>query len=154
VYAAAPVPLGCPLHSRQWNALRLTAQGVPCLDVAHAMGVTVSTIRTTLHHAYRALHVHTAAQAVAACWEAGWMDPVGVPWADRRVTAAQRLYLDAFDRFLHAHRDELEQRRARNEMRHHLGSMCMERNIDIPASGAQRPSNPRLQGLFSMLEAG
>jgi DNA-binding NarL/FixJ family response regulator len=45
VYVAAPVPAGCPLHPRQWNTLRLSAQGLSNGEIALQMGVTLSTVR-------------------------------------------------------------------------------------------------------------
>jgi DNA-binding CsgD family transcriptional regulator len=153
MYVATPVPDGCPLHPGQWNTLRLLAAGGTYAQIALDMSVTVSTVRTALHACYLKLDVHNGHQAIAVAWEAGWMDPVGCAWGDDRVTPAQRLYLDAFERYTHAHRDEIAQRRARKEMSYHLGSMCLERGLQKLPQSPREPSqhNPRLEGLLAML---
>ena len=57
-----------------------------------------------------------------ACIDAGWIDPVQenpglLEFTDRRVTAAQRVYLEAFDRHLEARDDKpvLEQAKRRTD---------------------------------------
>jgi hypothetical protein len=74
---------------------------------------STSTIRSLLHTAYQRLGVSTIAQALAVCTHAGWLDAVPadgsiVALADRRVTWAQRLYLEAFDQSLSAGGDSDE----------------------------------------------
>jgi hypothetical protein len=114
------------------------AEGFSGLEAARHLGLSKSTIRTHLERAYRKLHVTTAAQAVAGVCHAGWLDPVDTSWEDHRVTAGQHLYLEAFDRFLLAKDDQVRSK-ARLEMTHQLGAMCIEKRIPVPAGGKRRP---------------
>jgi regulatory LuxR family protein len=80
-------------------------------EIARRMGVKFTTIRTHLHRVRQKLAVNTTTQAVVACIDAGWIDPATedpslLRFADNRVTAAQRVYLSAFDRHLKAGNDE------------------------------------------------
>jgi hypothetical protein len=91
-------------------------------QIAVRIGVKVTTVRTHVHQARRRLGVHTTTEAVVACIDAGWIDPVQenpglLEFTDRRVTAAQRVYLEAFDRHLKARDDEtvLEQAKWRTD---------------------------------------
>lgn len=76
--------------------------------LAHRLGLATSTVRTHLHNAYRVLEVGSAAQAIVVCFNAGWLDPTRTKvddpthHPDRKVTDAQRVYLQAFDRHLRA----------------------------------------------------
>jgi hypothetical protein len=77
-----------------------------------------STVRSLLHTAYRRLGATTVAHALAICSNAGWLDDVPgdgivVELSDRRVTWAQRLYLETFDQSLRAGDDPEEVERTR-----------------------------------------
>jgi hypothetical protein len=79
-------------------------------EIARQMGVESTTSRSHLQRARQKLAVNTTTQAVVACIDAGWLDPVTedptlLRFADRRVTAAQRVYLSAFDWHLKAGND-------------------------------------------------
>jgi hypothetical protein len=89
------------------------ARGLTYDQAARESRRSVSTVRTLLHNAYRRLGVATIAQALAVCTHIGWLDAVpedgaAVNLADRRVTWAQRLYLEAFDQALRAGADPKE----------------------------------------------
>jgi len=97
----------CPLSRRQLEVLKLAAAGMILKQIARRMGVKFTTVRTHVRVAREKLGVHTTTEAVVACIDAGWIDPVVedpklLRFMDRRVTAAQRVYLDAFDRHLKA----------------------------------------------------
>ncbi len=103
--------LDCPLAHRELEALRWAARGMTVKQIAHKMGVESTTSRSHLQRARVKLAVNTTTQAVVACIDAGWLDPVTedptlLRFTDTRVTAAQRVYLNAFDRHLKAGADE------------------------------------------------
>ena len=92
--------------------MRLAAGGIVHKEIARRMGVKFATVRTELHRARRKLAVNTTTQAVVACINAGWIDPVTedprpLRFADNRVTAEQRVYLNAFDLHLSAGNDRV-----------------------------------------------
>jgi DNA-binding CsgD family transcriptional regulator len=64
---------GSPLTPRQLQVLQLLAAGKTYAEIALAGGVTVSTVRTHIHLAYRRLGVVDRAQAVLKAVEEGWM---------------------------------------------------------------------------------
>jgi DNA-binding CsgD family transcriptional regulator len=105
--SSTPAFPGCLLSPSELDVLRLMATGLTYAAAARRTCRSTSTVRSLLHTAYRRLGVRTIAQAFAVCTHAGWLDPVPadgsiVALADRRVTWAQRLYLEAFDQFLRA----------------------------------------------------
>jgi hypothetical protein len=90
-----------------------------------------------LHRAYQRLGVSTIAQALAVCTQAGWFDVVPqdgavVALVDRRVTWAQRLYLEAFDQSLQARDDPAELARTRQLRESALTGICREAGIERP----------------------
>jgi DNA-binding CsgD family transcriptional regulator len=92
------------------EALRCAARGMTVKAIARQMGVEWTTIRSHLQRVRQKLRVNTTTQAVVACIDAGWLDPAAedptlLRFADKRVTAAQRVYLSAFDRHLKAGND-------------------------------------------------
>jgi DNA-binding CsgD family transcriptional regulator len=108
--ALEAAPSNCPLAPRELEALRGAARGLALKEISRQMGVEPTTIRSLLQRARRKLAVSTTTQAVVTCIDAGWLDPVtGDPtllrFADTRVTAAQRVYLSAFDLHLKAAND-------------------------------------------------
>lgn len=105
--SSTPAFPGCLLSPSELQALRLMATGLTYAQAAKETGRSASTIRSLLHTAYQRLGVATIAQALALCTLGGWLDAVPddgslVELADRRVTWAQRLYLEAFDQSLRA----------------------------------------------------
>ena len=113
-----PAFVGCVLSPRELEALRLLARGFTYAQAAHELGCAQSTVRTLLQTAYKRLGTSTIAQAVALCAHVGWLDLVpddgeSVELADRRVSWAQRLYLEAFDQSLRAGDDATEVERTR-----------------------------------------
>lgn len=118
------VPPGCPLTPREYEVVGLLASGLTGKQIALQLGTTDSTIRTTLNAAYRRLGVVDRAQAVIACERAGWLGSPAISHSREitlleeikrvlgeyvteirrahrhRVTAAQLIYLEAFDQYL------------------------------------------------------
>jgi hypothetical protein len=97
----------------------------------------VSTVRSLVHNAYGRLGVATIAQALAVCTSVGWLDEVPndgalVEIADRRVTWAQRLYLEAFDQTLRAGDDDGELDRTGQLRRAALAGVCREAGTPLP----------------------
>ncbi len=62
-----------PLSGRELDALRGLAEGKVYGEIAHALGVSTSTVRTHLHSVYRKLGVGDRAQAVLMATERGWL---------------------------------------------------------------------------------
>jgi DNA-binding CsgD family transcriptional regulator len=108
-----PAFAGCVLSPSELQTLRQMARGLSYAEAAREAHRSHSTVRSLLHNAYKRLGVSTIAQALSVCWNAGWLDDVPqdgvvVELGDRRVTWAQRLYLEAFDQSLQAG-DDLEE---------------------------------------------
>jgi DNA-binding CsgD family transcriptional regulator len=113
-----PAFAGCLLSVRELETIRHLARGLTYADAAREQQCSVSTVRSHLQRAYQRLGVSTIAQALAVCMKVGWLDDVPhdgkvVELADRRVTWAQRLYLEAFDQSLRAGGDADEIERTR-----------------------------------------
>jgi DNA-binding CsgD family transcriptional regulator len=111
--SSVPAFAGCVLSPSELQTLRQMARGLSYAEAAREAHRSHSTVRSLLHNAYKRLGVSTIAQALTVCWHAGWLDVVpqdGMPveLGDRRVTWAQRLYLEAFDQSLKAG-DDLEE---------------------------------------------
>jgi DNA-binding CsgD family transcriptional regulator len=126
-----PALPGCVLSPSELQTLRQMARGLTYGQAAIESRRKVSTVRTHLHNAYRRLGVATIAQALALCTHIGWLDRVAddgavVDLADRRVTWAQRLYLEAFDQTLRAGTDPKELERTQRLREAALGGMYRE----------------------------
>ena len=111
-----PAFAGCLLSAAEIETIRLLARGLSYAQAARERRCRVSTIRSLVHTAFGRLGVSSIAQALAVCSHVGWLDVVPrdgqvVELADRRVTWAQRLYLEAFDQSLRAGDDEAEVKR-------------------------------------------
>ncbi len=156
----------CPLSKREFEALALLCEGLSYVEIAKRMGVSYSTVRSTLHTGYQRLGVYKGAEAIARMIGAGWLDPVSEDWHDARLTAAQHLYLEAFDKLLGGgarvglkersrnRRDEGEQKRAAEEMHHHLGSLYMEAEKPMPDQHVdRRHPNKGLDRLLALVLA-
>jgi Bacterial regulatory proteins, luxR family len=95
-------------------------EGLMREGIAARLGLKSSTVRSHVSRAYRKLGVMTAPQAIVVCFNAGWLDPGATEiddplrFEDRTVTAAQRLYLAAFDQHLAAGDDEADLARVKN----------------------------------------
>jgi DNA-binding CsgD family transcriptional regulator len=116
--SSRPAFAGCVLTRRELDALKQLARGLSYAQAARELGCSTSTVRSLLHTAYKRLGVSTIVQALAVCTDVGWLDFVPndgevVELADRRVTWAQRLYLEAFDQALRAGDDAAEIERTR-----------------------------------------
>jgi DNA-binding CsgD family transcriptional regulator len=123
-----PAFAGCVLSPSELQTLRQMARGLSYAEAAREAHRSHSTVRSLLHNAYKRLGVSTIAQALTVCWNAGWLDDVPqdgvvVELGDRRVTWAQRLYLEAFDQSLHAGDDLEEVERTRRLREAALGGM-------------------------------
>lgn len=63
----------CPLSSRELEVLVALADGKVYKQIAHDMSLSVSTVRSHLHHAYAKLGVPDRAQAVLLATKRGWI---------------------------------------------------------------------------------
>jgi DNA-binding CsgD family transcriptional regulator len=139
-----------PLTRRQMQVMELLVAGNTYQQAAAELGLSRSTVRSYVHQSYLKLGVGSIGPALLRMQELGWMaqpepppkDPckVGGEVVDyypdlEPLTPAQRLYLQAFDRYLAAPADSPEEDRARSEMRYMLGAMYIER--DLRPTGAQ-----------------
>jgi hypothetical protein len=123
------------------------ARGISYETAARETRRKVSTIRSLLHTAYGRLGVTTIAQALAVCTSVGWLDEVRddgalVELADRRVTWAQRLYLEAFDQTLRAGDDQAERERTAQLRSAALGGMYREADMSAPPWRVARDRDP------------
>jgi DNA-directed RNA polymerase specialized sigma24 family protein len=133
------------------------ASGMSYAQVAEATRRRPSTVRTLVHHAYQRLGVSTIAQALAVCTQVGWFDDVPqdgaiVTLADRRVTWAQRLYLEAFDQSLQAGDDPEELARTRQLREAALTGMCREAGVETPWRGASGDPIERIAQALQRLD--
>jgi DNA-binding CsgD family transcriptional regulator len=136
--------MDCPLTRRQRQCLLLVMRGLTRQQAARRLGIHHSTVRSHMHGAYSRLGVSCASQAAMVMLRYGWAisselvpDYTGPSYAaeqpERQLTEGwvpspgQRLYLDAFDRWL-VERDECASARA-GGMRH---VMFFEREIPSP----------------------
>lgn len=62
-----------PLSNRETTVLRGLAQGEVYKNIARELGISASTVRTHVHHAYAKLAVTDRAQAVLRATEMGWL---------------------------------------------------------------------------------
>lgn len=106
------VPEGCPLSVRELQVLAGLSRGLVAKQIAAELGLSQSTVRSFTHSAYQRLGVDDRAQAVIRCWREGWIDDAGriqvaprPPKRADRVTPAQALYLQAFERWLRTEDD-------------------------------------------------
>jgi putative nucleotidyltransferase with HDIG domain len=63
----------CPLSPRQLDVLRLLRDGKRYKEIAAALGLSDSTVRSHTHVMYRRLHVNDRAQAVLRAADRGWI---------------------------------------------------------------------------------
>jgi DNA-binding NarL/FixJ family response regulator len=63
----------CPLSAREVEVLMYLGDGNVYKQIAHELSLTVSTVRTHLHHIYRKLGVVDRAQAVLVATRHGWI---------------------------------------------------------------------------------
>jgi DNA-binding NarL/FixJ family response regulator len=68
----------CPLTPRQLELIRSLAEGKHYKEIAAALGLAPSTIRSHLHEAYRRLGVADRAQAVLLAAERGWIGGIRI----------------------------------------------------------------------------
>lgn len=152
VEAPTAVPSGCPLSPRQHEAILGVVHGQTYQRIADRLHVAHCTVGTYVLRAYRRLGVNNAAQARTVMIREGWLTLADSLLADDALpgrlpdypkltytttsrrgcrnwlpTPAQRLYLDALDRFL----------RDRGEYRHGRAGGCrhivyFERELPAP----------------------
>lgn len=124
-------------------------------EIAARLRIKPSTLRSHRELILRTLGVETIAEAVAVI--SGQPQPTPKVAKPKRlpkgdpVTPAQRLYLRAFDKFLLERSDEAKAK-ARWEMDHLLGTMCIERDVPKPRGGGRRPREG-LDPLMALLDA-
>ena len=140
---AAVDSLTCPLTPRQLDTARLLASGMTTAEAAEALGVTPSTVKTNAHEARKRLGLVGTGRAALynVLITHGWMEKpepvVEVPgygtWLQGQVndwawkpSAAQRVYLTAFDRLL-------RQRNSVNAaaLRAAFALMCWEAGVKV-----------------------
>ncbi len=143
--SSTPAFGGCVLSPSELQILRQMARGLSYAEAARETRRSPSTVRSLLHSAYQRLGVSTIAQALAVCTQIGWLDPVPqdgavVESADRRVTWAQRLYLEAFDQSLRAGTDPDEADRTQQLRKAALAGMC--RGVGTVRPGRRLTSDP------------
>ncbi len=145
----APAFTGCVLSASELQTVRQMARGHSYASAAHESHRATSTVRSLLHTAYARLGVVSIAQALAVCTQVGWLDEVPhdgsiVERADRRVTWAQRLYIEAFDQSLRAGEDPDEQQRTRQLREAALTGMYREAGKNAPWRQERRDPIERL----------
>jgi DNA-binding CsgD family transcriptional regulator len=64
----------CPLSHRQLETIDCLSEGMTYKQIAQALGISVSTVRTHLSYAYKRLGVVDRAQAVIYCERHGWLE--------------------------------------------------------------------------------
>lgn len=96
------VPDDCPLTPREFEMVIATANGLSTAATAAQKGLSFSTVRTHLSHAYRKLGVYDRAQAVAVVGRFGWLDweRPPAPEPEPPLSAWERVYLAEFDQWL------------------------------------------------------
>lgn len=138
------VPAGCPLSVAEFGVVRGAAEGKSTRQIGRELGVSPSTVRTHYWKAAKTLGVKGRAALAVVFLSAGWLDPV-LAFSDGRVSAGQRLYLEAFDRMLAGRRESDRRERGRLEMRYMLGAMHIERGLGHgPPARDRPPPNMRL----------
>ncbi len=94
------VPAGCPLSLRQFQILTLQASGLTGKQIARALGVSHSVVRTHASRAHGILGISSASQAVVLMKDSGWLgSPPRRSQEDddsRVVTPVQAAYADRF----------------------------------------------------------
>ena len=156
--AQHPAFAGCLLTASELQVVRQLARGVSYETAAYETRRSVSTVRSLVHNAYGRLGVATIAQALAVCTSVGWLDEVPndgalVETADRRVTWAQRLYLEAFDQTLRAGDDDGELDRTGQLRRAALAGVCREAGTPLPPPRVLNDPLERLVRDFRRLAA-
>jgi DNA-binding NarL/FixJ family response regulator len=63
----------CPMSTREVEVLRLLAKGMVYKQIATAMNLSTSTVRTHLHNVYKKVGAMDRAQAVLIATERGWI---------------------------------------------------------------------------------
>lgn len=129
----------CPLTRAELSAIDGIVRGLSYKQMAAERTVSVSTIRSHIHSAYKRLGVIDGTQAALVCVGAGWVDPPASGWVDHSesrtaallqhvilaleelsrqvereverngLTPAQRAYLDVFGTWLRARDDAASQ---------------------------------------------
>jgi DNA-binding CsgD family transcriptional regulator len=155
--SSTPAFDGCVLSPCELQTVRLMARGLTYAEAARETRRTVSTVRTQLNNAYRRLGVSTISQALVTCTHAGWLDPVpddgnAVELADRRVTWAQRLYLETFDQSLRAGDDPREHERTDQLRDAALTGMYKEADRERPWRQLTRDPIDRIAGTLAALD--
>jgi DNA-binding CsgD family transcriptional regulator len=140
-----PVPFDCPLTPAQFDTLCEIADGKTYKQVAHAHGVSASTVRDHVYLAYRRLGVSCQKQAISMMLRNGWLGwhpPRPDPPA--RLTPFQHAYLKAFDEHL-----ATGSARSRRAMRIALYGVRNEAGLGPIA--AQRPGRDPMERLVAAI---
>jgi len=140
------VPAGCPFTHRELRIIDLISSGLTYKQIALEFKRSTSTVRTHIHNMLKKVGAVNKAQLVDLCHKHGWLGHER-DLSDREavlvereeacdewpvVTAAQKAYLDQFDRWLLAPAGSRAEARARVSMKYMLGGMYLEKGLVIP----------------------
>ncbi len=130
------VPDGCPLSPREYAAIVAVARGESAKEIAARTNRNLSAVRSALCKAYARLGVLNAPEAVAACYDGGWLTPEPNGKRKLEVTPREQVYLHALDLHLRSRTAEEQQatrqimERARDDAGMPAGSNMRRRKLD------------------------
>jgi DNA-binding NarL/FixJ family response regulator len=78
----SPGPATPPLTRRETEVLFQVAAGLQNKEVAHNLGLSLSTVRNHVHNILVKLHVHSKLEAVSLSFRKGWIPEEVDPEAD------------------------------------------------------------------------
>ena len=167
--APSTVRAWCPTSPQRYRILKLLSEGRTYAEIALALGISPSTVRSHCHALYRELGVAGHDEAVSEAYRRGWIGTAdGVVATESTdvtrlaaateellarldcrssLTITQHRYLDAFDALLRSRTDdelEMAQRRMSGALRSVLGEAGVE------PSGRNRGSNALAQMLTAI----
>lgn len=140
-----PVAPAQPLSPREMQVMELLVAGRDYKQAARELEISPSTIRNHAGKIYRKLGVSKLAPAIFRMQELGWLAAGDPPPKDpckaggevidyypdlEPVTPAQRLYIQAFDRYLAAKSGTADEAKARGEMKYMLGAIYIEQQLE------------------------
>jgi hypothetical protein len=121
----------------------LCEQGCTYEYAARQLGVPKNVVRMRCKAAYQGLGLRSVAEAVEKMREEDWHEPP--------LPAGCKLYLQAFDRFLGAMRNQAAKTRALAEMRYLMPVAFIEKQAPVPAQDADHQKEHHLD-ISAMLE--
>jgi DNA-binding CsgD family transcriptional regulator len=97
-HAAAEVPHDCPLTGRQYLVIKFLASGSSITEVAHALGLSPSAVRTHKQDGLKRLLAEDIDAASRVLHATGWWDAESVEPPLRGDQPFLSAYLQAFER--------------------------------------------------------